>query len=180
MKSVRLSNSMRQEILNSVCSEYEQQNPCPENLEEKLSLWVYADIHSGVCQSVLKAVDQRYLTHGRKFKVSFAGYQFMVKLPEDKVVFAENAYDVHKVYSDTPVIFLEYQKRLHEIKKWVDEYKDFRREIEQLLASVNTTNQLLSLWPEVQPFFPPYLVDPSKAIKLPTIRTTKFNERLGL
>lgn len=70
----------------------------------------------------------------------------------------------------------EIQKRVR--GKWNNKKEDFESEVSQVVSSVNTTGQLVEVWPEVQPFLPETIADPSK-IQLPAVHTDKLNAALG-
>lgn len=57
------------------------------------------------------------------------------------------------------------------------EQNTYREEVRDVLASVNTTKQLLELWPEVEEFIPGTLRDPS-SIQRPAISVVSLNEAL--
>ncbi len=52
------------------------------------------------------------------------------------------------------------------------------REVKNVMYSVNTTKQLLELWPEVEKFLTPYLSNPSNTT-LPAVNIKRVNEILG-
>lgn len=65
-------------------------------------------------------------------------------------------------------------------KKRQQKRSEFKSEVNDILHAVNTTKQLVEAWPEIEQFIPAYLVDPSKAINLPAIPTSRLNEKLGI
>lgn len=75
------------------------------------------------------------------------------------------------VYLEWRKSFDLYTRQHEEVERWRTKRNDYRTEIEAVLASVNTTKQLLEAWPEVEKYIPDAYADPSR-IRLPAIMPT--------
>ena len=56
-------------------------------------------------------------------------------------------------------------------------FRNFKSQVRQTLDSVNTTKQLVEVWPEVEEHLPESVKDPSK-IQLPSVNIQSLNEQL--
>lgn len=56
---------------------------------------------------------------------------------------------------------------LKKLNNWREQRDAIERQCINALETFNTVNQISELWPEILPFVPDYLVDPSKYFKLP-------------
>ena len=81
--------------------------------------------------------------------------------------------------------WVAYQKALNDAKVKNAAYeehqkslKKFTNELKQVLESVNTTGQLLEVWPEAAPFVPQEISNPS-SISLPAVSFVELNKVLG-
>lgn len=61
-----------------------------------------------------------------------------------------------------------------------EEAYKMKEEITSVIFSINTTAQLVEIWPEVEAFLPEYIANPSKGISLPALVTTSMNKKLGV
>jgi hypothetical protein len=74
-------------------------------------------------------------------------------------------------------------KHMSELIKVKEQYdtdlKQFRSEVSNLLDSVNTTKQLVELWPTVEQYLPAHIADPDVGIKLPMLLISRLDEKLA-
>jgi hypothetical protein len=91
---------------------------------------------------------------------------------------------VEYVFIGDDPLWVEYQSARELTKafnKTVEAHKETRQlyteEVDQVLQGVNTTGQLLEQWPEILPYLPSNLNNPSN-INLPSISVKKLNEQL--
>lgn len=62
-------------------------------------------------------------------------------------------------------------------KEWSTNHKNYKAQVSTVLEGVNTTNQLLEVWPEVEKFLPVGVLEPSK-IQLPSVSISTLNSAL--
>ena len=76
--------------------------------------------------------------------------------------------------------YVKYEKVLESHGDWLKERRNLNTEITTVLNSVNTTKQLIEVWPEVEKFLPAHIADPNTGIKLPALKVSRLNEKLGI
>ncbi|AUR87220.1 hypothetical protein HYP58_gp74 [Vibrio phage 1.097.O._10N.286.49.B3] len=64
-------------------------------------------------------------------------------------------------------------------KAWETKRINYRKDVENVVAGVNTTGQLREVWPEVEKFLPEALNNPSSGIKLPTVSIKALNAAIA-
>lgn len=64
-------------------------------------------------------------------------------------------------------------------KAWENKRNNYRKDVENVVAGVNTTGQLREVWPEVEKFLPEALNNPSKGIQLPTVSIKALNAAIA-
>jgi hypothetical protein len=70
------------------------------------------------------------------------------------------------------------RKQREVISAYELELSNYIQEVRQVLDGVNTTKQLLEVWPEVEKFLPEGITNPSK-INLPSVSIASLNNKLG-
>ena len=85
---------------------------------------------------------------------------------------------IQKVIDANKKIKKQCRKEREEQSKYDLELSKYLSEIRQVLDGVNTSKQLLEVWPEVQKFLPEGINNPSK-INLPAISIASLNNKLG-
>lgn len=184
MKSIKLSESKRNDILSLILNVWEQNNKRPDvEKAQKNAAQRYYELGVPLAVRELEhqSVVKPFLRKGTSFMVSIQGSMHRFTLPCERPLPKENGH--------TPCI-LVLDEALPESEMLIlvtDQYNDWKkqretiwREAKEILASVSTTKQLIELWPQVEPFLPAYLVDPSKGVNLPAIPVSRINEKLGL
>lgn len=73
----------------------------------------------------------------------------------------------------------EYKTIENEIKKHNEWWNTTKEEINKVLYSVNTTKQLLEIWPECEKYLPDYVKNVDNT-HLPMVQVTKLNTLLGI
>lgn len=183
MKSIRLSKELRNEIISSIADAYDANNPFPESLENSFALWCYEKIHGGIEKKIAN-LDPRYFTKCTSITVAFMGEQHSFTLPEAKIMFpsiyGRFSTNLQHHFDSKPREYLDYLAREQERDEYRQTRNKFLREVRSLVESVNSTKQLLEIWPEAEDYIPAHLADPSKGVKLPALQTSRLNERLGL
>lgn len=81
---------------------------------------------------------------------------------------------------DTSPAMVKMQANREKRQAWVNERNKLRSETNDLLQQFNTTKQLRDGWPEMVPYMPAHIADPTAAVKLPVLATSRLNQRLGI
>ncbi|GEK52395.1 Nmad5 family putative nucleotide modification protein [Vreelandella venusta] len=84
------------------------------------------------------------------------------------------------VLDDESVAMQKMKLKRKEREVWSTERSKLQSETTDLLAQFNTTKQLRDGWPEMVPYMPAHIADPTHAVKLPVLATSRLNERLGI
>lgn len=184
MKSIRLTNVMRDEIIKSISDQYNKQNPIPFDLEkeeENLAIYFYEKAYSAILPA-LKKVPNDFFTFSDCVVVCINGEQtrFNVGKKIFRVKASEN-------YNRKPDYVADKDERLElfhaakdAVKEWEKKKLELYREAKAVIDNCNTNLQLIEMWPQIEPFLPAYIANPEKAIRLPAIQTSRLNERLGI
>lgn len=193
MKSLRLNKEMRENILNNFVAKYLEANPKPESTLSKNK--IQSDIANKIHQKVYANVVA--LNIPDEF-VNTSSY-VAVQLPNESVshwVYRDNEGNsvykvstklskVEYVFTESDPLWLEYKEldaQLKEQSKVFEQHsKDlgkFKAEVKQVLDSVNTTGQLVEVWPEAAPFVPQEISNPS-SINLPAVNFAELNKVIG-
>jgi len=189
MKSLRLTKQLRENILESFVAKYKEANTPPQEPKSERQLGQeFAD-------KVHQKVYGKYLSLVPEYMFNLAN-AIRVQLPNDGVqwlYFGENEKGsckrpctneskIEYVFTDSDPIFLEYSNALNTCKVEVQQYQEynkvlakFKSDVSQVLESVNTTKQLVEVWPESEPFLPKEVSNPS-SINLPAVNFAEINK----
>jgi hypothetical protein len=203
MKSIRLNKSIRSDIANNIREAYVTENPAPVvedlrdvNLKEIIWQQYLKDIKP--IQDIVDANPQltTHLRHRSYFYAEIKGMSVLqIKShTEDTPRFLELNPSSNYYYSwdddnmpvevraaiDTNKAQAKVIRKAKEaLSSWKNELSRYMQDVIQTLDGVNTSGQLLDVWPEVEKFLPKGTVDPS-AIQLPAVNTVALNRKLGL
>lgn len=183
-KSIRLSATKRQEIVESILKHWNTNNPrkCNKELENTIAEYYYNKAFKNIITELANPKLKDFFTYSDNVKVQEKGivnrYYFLEEKP----------YPTGHSYFDSPVVFVSDTE--HELQTEIDanivfnndlsnKRDKFERELFQTVNSVNTTGQLEAIWPEVMQYLPLYMTDPSTGINLPTIAIANLNDALG-
>ena len=195
MKSVRLTKDMRQRILNSYLACYDASNPEPERYNEKSFEGIFAETlrkrlfdKAGVDETTIpteflkRASDIKVqtpdgtLTWFRFYNSEGTDYHYK-PCPKLDGAIAVDANDP---------AYLAYKKAKRELKDlnaphdaWYTARNEVEAKVRMALDSVNTTGQLLSVWPEAEKFIPTDVLDFS-TIQLPSVSFSSLNKAVGI
>jgi len=183
-RSVKLTTTMREEIAANVLKVFDSQNPAIDMQIIATKLWRYylADTYGGTYSSMLRAMETHenapdFIFTTKMIAVTRAG-QCTISVPvEESVRGPSNKLKLEGYMLDWTLtkLFYERYKLVEARKAKRDATKSQTR---TLLASVNTTKQLLESWPEIAKFVTPYLTGASSA-NLPVASTQDINKILG-
>lgn len=192
MKSVRLTKYARESILQSVMDGFEH-NYFKDRVYDSPSKLADASIAAREAAMIL-LWDKTYGKHAEKLasipKQLLSGSSFSVATDNGNHHESLNlkgrpgkctsGVDVLLTQEEWEVVFAERIRLQGEYAEWDKEQKSFRKEVWQILESVNTTAQLVELWPSAEQYLPANLADPEKGIKLPALHISRLNEKLGV
>lgn len=189
MKSLRLNKELRTTILNSFLDKYKSSNPEPE----------VGSVGKAKNEAAIKVQKKVYGKYEGLLPDDLINkaYYVSVQLPNDSVqhwnfgndqnnetisLLTTKQSKVEYVFTEDDEIYSEYKKVADVVKQqqsvydeWEKGYKKFKSEVTQVLESVNTTGQLVEVWPESLPFIPQEISDPSK-INLPSVNFAEINK----
>jgi hypothetical protein len=193
MKSVRLNAAIRESILLNMKKEFEKNalkniegvNNLTElrqlNTRKKLQagefLWTELYGHEPIAK-----VKLGLLNSGRRLKVSsffedenlFAEFQLSVK---QRMPCTDSAVLIDiKMWNTHVKPTLEAAALATEI---FDGSKSLGHEVKPILDSVNTSLQLVTLWPSCEKYLPASVADPEKGIQLPALTVSRLEEKIA-
>lgn len=177
-KSVRLNVSIREDIKKHIEMKYQESNPAPVADATEVVNYHYKKTY-GDPEILLQSVNNALFCLSKEIILNVGGERRSIQLNNEVPVIPSQSWS--KIDLTIPVdckLWAKYQKNYDALSDWKEEKKQFLREIGELLYSVNTSKQLLELWPEVEPYLPPHVADPSSAVRLPTVVVSRLNERL--
>lgn len=195
MKSVRLTKDMRQRILTSYLACYDASNPEPERHNEKIFEGIFAETlrkrlfdKAGVDETTIPTEFLQQASYIR------------VQTPDGTLTWFHfyNSEGTNYDYKPCPkldgainidandpayVAYKTAKRQLKDLNAPYDAWYTTRNEVEaqvrMALDSVNTTGQLLSVWPEAEQFIPSDVLDFSK-INLPAVSFNDLNKAVGI
>ncbi len=191
MKSIRLNKTSREAIALSMVRGFEQ-NWLKQNypeftniqelrrfLEDRLeaeitALWL---VEYGFLRDVMKSIPEPLLS-GSSFSVSDGVRVESRMLPRKPG--KRNAVDVLLEPSQWDTAFTDSTAIREKLKQYDLELKGFRKEVDQILDSVNTTGKLVEIWAAAEQYIPAYLNEPGQGIHLPVLHTSRLDEALGV
>lgn len=199
MKSIRLNKELRAEIASNIEQAYVLKNKAPV-LPNPI-----AELTEAVGQVYLKRVKVlkqraeavglgKYLkeTYYNYFNIAGDCYQITFKmikgntkqyLPQlnpESVTFVN--FEDPNTDKELMDLYLAYKKskktersKLLKHTEWVKAKANYMADVNNVLAGVNTTGQLLEVWEECEKFLPVGIVNPSK-INLPSVNINQLNK----
>ncbi|ADX87787.1 hypothetical protein TU12-16_00165 [Vibrio phage ICP2_2006_A] len=192
MKSIRLNQQIRSEIVSNVLKAWAIENPKPEcvgkpskntlldaayaqwkkdfQLDILFSCGLKDEILNKESHVSLRVVDEHgteIIYEGMYFKNAGGKNERRPFLPTGALQLTTSS----PVYIEWKKQHDEFILQYEQVKKWEQTRADKATEIRAVLDSVNTTKQLLEAWPEIERFMPSGYVDPSK-VQLPAILPT--------
>jgi len=181
MKSIRLSEVTRDQIISQMMDGYKEITPAPISKSDAankagIALW-------GVVYGRIKfsAIPQDFLVQSYRISAQFGGdfVQFIMKskMPATSTSYSPNPC---KVFNKTPGFYKKYLAEVAAYEKWDAACDSFRSELRSILYSVNTTKQLIDIWPECVKYLPQGSVDSIQTCNLPALKTAELNKKLGI
>lgn len=183
-KSIRLSGAIRTNICASMLAAWEKNNVSPRNpkeIEHQVATELWLNSHANI-KIALKKIPEQMLRWSEHVKVQVSGVVKCYDLPEKRPYPWRDQYNSSILaILDQPTDLMDLLENARTAKEdWDKLRSDFREEIKTILDSVQTTGQLIQLWPEAEQYLPPFAADPSKGINLPALKTSRLNSLLGI
>lgn len=188
MKSQKLTNAIRDRILDNIYNI--KIKPDLDKFEKQLRYtggWVIRNAFGdGVYDRMLQlpenyfvttsafdlTVDEKTVTILTDSMRCPACYRYITITTDDRV-------NDKSVLNARNMYRAEYRTIENKRQKVVDKWQDIREEVTKIIYSVNTTKQLIEIWPEVVEFLP----DGVKSVDtphLPMVQVEKLNTLLGI
>lgn len=189
MKSLRLTKQLRESILNSFIEKYKTANPEPALTidEYEIKCDLAEAIHEKVYSSFVGKIPEDMYSMSRCIKImwpneSIASLYFRDNASGEDRRISTRVSKVEYVLTKDDTLYIDYQCKLELYRKEQSIYNEyqknlskFKSNISQVLESVNTTKQLVEVWPESEPFLPKEVSNPS-SINLPAVNFAEINK----
>ena len=197
MKSIRLNKETRLQIASAIMEAYKAKNPVPagklpSDVKEELTEAVkaaYLKQSDAVMKKAVEAGIEKYLklTSSCRYAINGSVYNYLEFSDKVVVLNSESSVWLDVATTKIPAIKKAYEIYQHDIKDTkpiVDAHKawelakdNYRTNVWNILEGVNTSKQLLEVWPECERFIPKGIVDPSKLL-LPTVNLATLNSKI--
>lgn len=185
VKSIKLTNYMRTEILENVGKKYNENTPAPNEgltLSDIDSITAHDLYYISPIPEKTKGVDTEYLTYSGFIRVEVGGQMKSFSYGDlgSKPCKSQGGYTaVMSIPADHEIIE-RHDRYVGEYADWINKKTAMMSQVEAILKQVSTTKQLVETWPEIEPMIPAYIVDPSTGIQLPAIVMGSLNSTIGL
>lgn len=196
MKSIRLNKTLRAEILANIEVAYIEANPTPHVTGALKNLLANVEVtYRGQAQVLMdifrKNAAERYICKLSDIYITVNGSTCTTRL-KDSDGNVETLVDLNpeghfRVYDKESVEpeYIQYladkkvqRKQEADVATWKLQLTNYLRDVGHVLDGVNTTEQLLTVWPEAEGFLPSGIVNPSR-IQLPAISIANLNAKLS-
>ena len=199
MKSLRLNKQMRDSIVKNFGDKRLAANPEPEQTmtrvkaKELLADYCHEKVYGDID---LSCVPEDMINHSSYIRVKFPEVDDKGEAPIENLYFEKLDCYTHKTKPSTNKSKVEYVltksdsgykqykkdlKKYKEEEKAIKEYKAdhnrYLQQVRQVVEAVNTTKQLLEVWPEAEQFIPDDIKDPS-SITLPSVNIADLNSQI--
>lgn len=198
MKSIRLNKELRAEIISNIRQAYTIKNKEPVLPDPKKDLLItiediYRKRAKAIEDKVIAAgLTKEYLKKSHYFNISINGETFSNHFrdasgskeyltqvnPTTSYLFTDDNL-TDKECIQAVKIYKAARKKERPLRQkrseWVKVRNNYIADVVNVLAGVNTTGQLLEVWPEVEKFLPKGITDPS-SINLPAVSINQLNK----
>lgn len=180
---MRINKEIRSKILDCIVNLYDKQEGDIEEMKTRLSAIkagifekAFDDLY-GELTAKIKCVEKTFSVRKGNLTIKSESSGFYDEMYiEGKIYGKQSAVDV--ILPDT--VFAEYFQLKTKIENLRDKIESYRSEVRVVLESVNTTEQLGKIWPEILDYIPPEILTPRSAIKLPALRIESISSKLKL
>ena len=182
MKSVKLSKMLREDIVKSMTDAWVTNNKLSFDIKEEENKVAESIWNSNYGHLNFRNIPDAMLRFDTSVKIDVNSNVSSFSLLKEKPIPKNGNYGVCviKTYNKTPKIIEKFLKLREQHTDWLEIKRDFISEIIEITNSVNTTKQLVELWPEAKQYLPAFANDPSKGINLPALKTSRLNSALGI
>lgn len=199
MKSLRLNQQLRDAIVNNFADKRSKAQPRPletitrKSLKEDLANSVYVSVYGNVD---LSKVPEDMLNVEHYVKVQFPSSDPKEEGTIESLSFGRDGEGksiykpatrnskVEYVLTKSDPLYKEYKRKQkifkqeqEAIKEYDNDHKRYIQQVRQVVNAVNTTKQLLEVWPEAEQFIPDDIRDPS-TITLPSVNIADLNSQI--
>lgn len=190
IKNVRLNKESRKQILRSMLEAFEKQyflalgkNSAAEyRLHlDKIKDEALKDLWRktyGPIQMHLNAIPKG-LVSTASFGVAKAGTGDMVYLTNPDFPGTRSGADIALDQEEYEAVFSGVVEAEKSMRSFADELKDLEQKIQPVLESVNTTKQLVELWPSAEKHIPASILDPDTGINLPALNIRDLDAKIS-
>lgn len=200
MKSLRLNKQMRDAIVKNFGEKRLEANPKPQSTlnRESISVDLANYCHNKVYGSLkLEGVPEDMLNYAQYIKVQFplsegsedTKIENLYFEKEDKYTYTKKpstrlskveyvltkSDEGYKKYKKDMKLFKQEQQA---VKEYESDHSRYLQQVRQVVNAVNTTKQLLEVWPEAEQFIPEDIRDPS-TITLPSVNIADLNNQVN-
>lgn len=181
MKSVRLTQDMRQKILGRLLTHgFGKQVTALRADDEAFGLAVYEDVYDKLARRRMKSMPEGYMKQSLHLTVAFGGQQDQVVWKGHLPIASKDEYDRAKSYqADHP---LAQRRDILERRRVAlrAEKEGALHKIKAVLASCTTIRQLVEIWPEAEEFVRDFVASGPEAVTALALPIKSLNEQLGL
>lgn len=200
MKSLRLNRQMREAIVKNFGEKRLQANPRPketmtrESITVDLANYCHDKVYGGMN---LKGIPEDVLHFSEYIKVRFPKSEGSEEDKIENLSFERVDKYSRKTKPSTRLCKVEYdltksdegykkykrdmklfKKEQQDIKDYDADHSRYLQQVRQVVDAVNTTKQLLEVWPEAEQFIPEDIRDPS-TITLPSVNIADLNSQVN-
>lgn len=192
MKSMRLTQQMRQNIVNNFLAKRDEKQPKPEGgnsveqLKAELAEGIWKKVYGGIN---LSNVPDDMLCTNNSVRIQWPNgsvdwLYYLDDKGSDIRKPSTSKSKVEYIITEDCELYVEYKSNLEEAKAkrkvvedWKKERESFADQVRQVVDAVNTTKQLLEVWPECESFIPSDIRDPS-SITLPSVNLAELSKQV--
>ncbi len=180
MKSVRLSVSIREQMLSQMMKGYCEINKAPISKQEATDQCIAALWQAAFGKIDFSKIPKEFIQTNNRFAATFTGV-FVRFDGTKKHPAPDDSYNAApvKVFEKNPPFYNLYLKQVEVYEEWDKKRKEFKSELESILQSCGTTKQLVNIWPQAVVYLPSGIAE-SVTRNLPALKTSELNKKLGI
>ena len=194
VRSVRLSQYLKDTILASVLTEFEANNLAPHGFKSTKEVEDAADQHRRGKMMTLwdtyygeidfSSVPDWALVRGNSFSVAQeddTSKVFVIKLVAagGRQLPCKGSIDALLTKERWEAIFKKSDELLGVKEACEAGRLELRKEVKPILDSFGSTRQLLDTWPSLEKFLPANVADPDKGVNLPALSLSRLEEKIN-
>lgn len=178
--STRLTQDIRHRLLSKMLEHrFDKDRDALHKRKENLALEVYKDLYSPATIAAMKKFPEDAFPACSSIRVTFVDDTVCLDFPDDTshLFFYRHTRVSCKVYEPRHAFSVEYFTIERELKALREEHDQVRSAGRATLNKVNTTRQLIEMWPEIEPFLKelaPVVDTPCIALAVPVDQLNKM------